>query len=479
MAGVGKTKAGDFTVIRLLGKGDVGKVYLVRHKRDKGYYAMKVIKKEEILRRKKFHRLATEWEVLCGSDHPFVARLLWCFQSRTKVYFVMEYCAGGEFFRFLQKQKGSKLDENAAKFYAAEVLLALEYLHLNGFVYRDVKPENILMNSKGHIVITDFDLSKKTSAEPQIVITKIKDPQGAKVPATQVTTPPTNEGFSSFVGTAEYIAPEVINDAGHNYAVDWWGFGILLYEMLFGTTPFKGTSQSDTFKKIAQNVPVSFPSRPAVSDACKALIKGLLNPVPKQRLGSTHGATEIKSHKWFKGINFTLIRNEEPPLLPIVSDPALIRSCDDLDDVMSDTDPEGFTSLESAQELLKSYRRTNLHDPAKKTSPYNHPAHVEVDPFRSLHYFARNDIEKCKYGLPTTPDTPTQGCTGFGSGSLLPPPPQVNLPKPMHESVHTISPPTPTLTHRITEKIKYALFRTGSSDSLRSPPPAAQQVYDV
>eukprot|EP01064_Diplonema_japonicum_P001155 TRINITY_DN10739_c0_g1_i1.p1 TRINITY_DN10739_c0_g1~~TRINITY_DN10739_c0_g1_i1.p1 ORF type:complete len:485 (+),score=62.45 TRINITY_DN10739_c0_g1_i1:110-1564(+) len=466
-----QAKATDFRVIHLLGKGDVGHVYLVEHREMGGFYAMKVIQKEEILRRKKLHRLTTEWEVLCGHDHPFMARLYWCFQSCTKLYFVMEYCPGGEFFRFLQKQKGSKLTEDAARFYAAEVLLALEYLHLNGFVYRDMKPENILMNCEGHLMLTDFDLSKKTTSEPKIVVSKAT----AKMKGSQVaTTPPSDENFSSFVGTAEYIAPEVIKDVGHNFAVDWWGFGILIYEMLYGTTPFKGTTQDDTFKKITQaSGPLHFPSRPVVSDSCKALIKGLLNPTAKLRLGSTSDAAEIKAHKWFKSVNFTLIRNQNPPLIPIVADPEILKKKSKMvnnDGVLSDSDPDNFIKARAVQEALKRNSK-NTHNPSKRITPYNHPGHDVVDPFRALVYYEHHDIGNRKYALPTTPTAPTLGCTGFGRDSVegkgrgydRP----VRLPAAMMQENVDRSPPIPTLTHRITEKLRFAFFRSGSGENLK------------
>ena len=481
-----EARATDFSIVRLLGKGDIGRVYLVRHKATRETYAMKVVDKKDVLRRNKVHRLHTEWSVLQEHDHPFVAKLHWSFQSRTKFYFVMEYCAGGEFFRFLQRQKGSRLPEPAAKFYAAEVLIALEYLHVNGLVYRDIKPENILMNSAGHLLLTDFDLSKKTcptlrlsssgpppsqksranSVDPRSAAAAAATPPfeaaGGCVPSASAATthgapagsapkvtfgasscpetaaaiggccgtgdgdggggdgrdgpggasarqggagaalgqrmarsvsdptgnrrvagagagarsgggvcgggcddddalvvyfkrkwnvsvvPNVENGCSSFVGTAEYIPPEVLAQQGDTnvHAIDFWGFGILLYEMLYGATPFKGATQAETFRNIrnqaaacadgssgggakekekaasaaatAATERLKFPDKPPVSDSAKKLIRALLHPNPVHRLGSKQGAAEVKGHKWFRDTNFTLIRHLAPPLEPLL-----------------------------------------------------------------------------------------------------------------------------------------------------------------
>eukprot|EP01060_Flectonema_neradi_P028365 TRINITY_DN3811_c0_g1_i1.p1 TRINITY_DN3811_c0_g1~~TRINITY_DN3811_c0_g1_i1.p1 ORF type:complete len:581 (+),score=113.51 TRINITY_DN3811_c0_g1_i1:54-1796(+) len=497
-----KVKASDFDVIRLLGKGAVGKVYLVRHLYTGEPYAMKVVQKEDILRRNKIHRLQTEWNVLCQYDHPFVARLYSCFQSSSKLYFVMEYCAGGEFFRFLQKQQGGRLEESAARFYAAEVLLALEFLHANGFVYRDVKPENILMTAEGHVLLTDFDLSKKTAAEPQIVISSAATTSKAKSRTSpqqrsigQISTPPTAEGFSSFVGTPEYIAPEIIRDSGHNYGVDWWGFGILIYEMLYGTTPFKGGSQRETLRKISEGKKVTFPCRPCVSDSAKSLMKALLNPKPSERLGVRSGSVEVKNHKWFRGVSFAMIRNTTPPLKPIIAPDALVRrlssptSITNSEGILSDGDPDDFPRSEKFKQLMsKQHQR---HDNTKRQTPYNHPAMSLIDPFSKMHYFESSKSNGArKYASPITPppgSAPTPGCTGFGSGSKneevahsdqVPPPPLLagngggsgssggTSSDEVKEQTEVPNSTTPPLKTRLAGRIKTALFRQPSASTL-------------
>ncbi|KAJ2816083.1 serine/threonine protein kinase, AGC, partial [Coemansia erecta] len=152
----------SFIKIKLLGKGDVGKVYLVRQKETGKLYAMKVLSKAEMIKRNKIKRVLAEQEILATANHPFIVTLYHTFQSDERLYFCMDYCIGGEFFRVLQSRPGKCLPEEDAKFYAAEVTCALEYLHLSGFIYRDLKPENILLHETGHIMLTDFDLSKQS-----------------------------------------------------------------------------------------------------------------------------------------------------------------------------------------------------------------------------------------------------------------------------------------------------------------------------
>jgi len=195
---------------------------------------------------------------------------------------------------------------------------ALEYLHQKGFIYRDLKPENILMHATGHVLLTDFDLSKHatTPVQPRIV-TKMFSGNTGVVSEPELIT-------NSFVGTEEYLAPEVIKGTGHDGSVDWWTFGILIYEMLYGVTPFKGKNQQDTFNKIQKQTEVTFPPHPrgtAVTKTVKSLLKGLLTSDKKKRLGTTGGATDIKDHPFFKDIKWALLRQMTPPIVPKLSDP--------------------------------------------------------------------------------------------------------------------------------------------------------------
>ncbi|CEP08394.1 hypothetical protein [Parasitella parasitica] len=308
----------SFVKVRMLGKGDVGKVYMVRQKGTDKLYAMKVLSKKEMIKRNKIKRALAEQEILTTSNHPFIVTLYHCFQSQDYLYFVMEYCI---FLSALQLRPGKCLSEDGARFYAAEVTAALEYLHLQGHIYRDLKPENILLHQSGHIMLTDFDLSKGSSPPGRPGVVKSKS---ARQPPS-IDTKSCVEGLrtNSFVGTEEYIAPEVIKGCGHTSSVDWWTLGILIYEMLYGTTPFKGTSRNETFAKILHVEP-HFPHQPEpyngnISSNCKNLIRKLLQKDEYTRLGSRAGAADVKQHPFFKNTNFALLRNMTPPILPAIS----------------------------------------------------------------------------------------------------------------------------------------------------------------
>ncbi|KZT26991.1 Pkinase-domain-containing protein [Neolentinus lepideus HHB14362 ss-1] len=307
----------SFQKIKMLGRGDVGKVFLVREKKTSKLFAMKVLSKKEMVQRKKIKRALTEQEILATANHPFIVTLYHSFQSDEYLYFCMEYCMGGEFFRALQTRPGKCLPEDAARFYAAEVVAALEYLHLMGFIYRDLKPENILLHQSGHIMLSDFDLAKQSGQAGALPPTiSQSEPDGVLLVDTRSCT--ANFRTNSFVGTEEYIAPEVIEGHGHTSAVDWWTLGILIYEMIFATTPFKGEQRHDTFANICE-LAVQFRDTPKLSIAGKDVVVRLLDKNEHTRLGSKTGASEVKQHKWFAKINWGLLRNMRPPIVPASS----------------------------------------------------------------------------------------------------------------------------------------------------------------
>ncbi|KAI9155384.1 Serine/threonine-protein kinase nrc-2 [Paramyrothecium foliicola] len=309
----------SFDKIKLIGKGDVGKVYLVREKKSGRLYAMKVLSKKEMIKRNKIKRALAEQEILATSNHPFIVTLYHSFQSEDYLYLCMEYCSGGEFFRALQTRPGKCIPEDDARFYAAEVTAALEYLHLMGFIYRDLKPENILLHQSGHIMLSDFDLSKQSGpgGKPTMIVGK----NGARtdaLPTIDTRSCIADFRTNSFVGTEEYIAPEVIKGSGHTSAVDWWTLGILIYEMLYGTTPFKGKNRNATFANILRE-DVPFPDHagaPQISNLCKSLIRKLLIKDENRRLGARAGASDIKAHPFFRTTQWALIRHMKPPIVP-------------------------------------------------------------------------------------------------------------------------------------------------------------------
>ena len=214
------------------------------------------------------------------------------FQSKDKLYFVLDYCAGGELFFHLGKE--GRFSENRARFYAAEIILAISYVHSLDIIYRDLKPENVLLDAQGHIRLTDFGLSKEGISN-------------------------SSSGANSFCGTPEYLAPEILNRQGHGRAVDWWSLGALLYEMLTGLPPFYCQDRERLFEKIRKselNYPPSL-SRPAVS-----LLKGLLTKDPTRRLGSgPNDDQDIRRHEFFASINWEKLFHGEvaPPWRPKIS----------------------------------------------------------------------------------------------------------------------------------------------------------------
>ncbi|KAI1983503.1 serine/threonine protein kinase, AGC [Ophidiomyces ophidiicola] len=310
---------GSFDKIKLIGKGDVGKVYLVREKKSNRLYAMKVLSKKEMIKRNKIKRALAEQEILATSNHPFIVTLYHSFQSEDHLYLCMEYCSGGEFFRALQTRPGKCIPEDDARFYAAEVTAALEYLHLMGFIYRDLKPENILLHQSGHIMLSDFDLSKQSGpgGAPTMIVGR-NGTSSSSLPTIDTKSCIANFRTNSFVGTEEYIAPEVIKGDGHTSAVDWWTLGILIYEMLYGTTPFKGKNRNATFANILRDE-VPFPdngSAQQISNLCKSIIRKLLIKDETRRLGARAGASDVKTHPFFRTTQWALIRHMKPPMIP-------------------------------------------------------------------------------------------------------------------------------------------------------------------
>jgi serine/threonine protein kinase len=255
----------DYKFLKVIGTGSFGKVYLVEYK-DGIHYAMKVLDKRNIVDKKQNDHIMAERNVMSKVDHPFVVKMHRAFQSDNKLYFVLDFLNGGELFFHLKKE--GRFTENKARFYAAEVVLALEHLHKNGIIYRDLKPENILLGDDGHIKLTDFGLSKTG------VMGNIQ--------------------WYTFCGTPEYLSPEIINGKGHTKSVDWWSFGLLLYEMLSGTHPFKSKrkNRQQIFNQITDE-PVSM--LPGFSDEASDLLTELLKIDPNERLGNSDGdADDIK-----------------------------------------------------------------------------------------------------------------------------------------------------------------------------------------
>lgn len=283
-----KMSVDDFDLLKVVGKGSFGKVMQVRRKATGKVYAMKVLKKQQLVARKQVAHTQTERKVLQNIDHPFIVSLRFAFQTPEKLYMILDYFTGGELF-FHLKNTG-KFPERRAMFYAAEITAAIDCLHQHDIVYRDLKPENVLLDNDGHIMLTDFGLSKESITETNLTHT--------------------------FCGTPEYLAPEVIHGSGYGKPVDWWSLGTLLYEMLTGLPPFYNQNLHVMYERIIR-AKLTFPDY--LSEDAKDLLSKMLERDPKKRIGSKN-AEEIKKHPFFKSIDWEkLLRREiEPPFKPII-----------------------------------------------------------------------------------------------------------------------------------------------------------------
>lgn len=285
----------DFEVLRLLGKGTFGVVYQVRNKDNGRIYAMKILSKKMIVKKKEIAHTIGERNILVRTSaaaSPFIVGLKFSFQTLTDLYLVTDYMSGGELFWHLQRE--GRFNEDRAKFYIAELILSLEHLHDNDIVYRDLKPENILLDANGHIALCDFGLSKANL---------------------------NNDGTTNtFCGTTEYLAPEVLLDeSGYTKMVDFWSLGVLIFEMCCGWSPFYAENTQVMYKNIAYGK-VKFP-KDVMSPEGRAFVKALLNRNPKLRLGATNDARELKAHPFFHDIDWALLKSKNipPPFKPHIA----------------------------------------------------------------------------------------------------------------------------------------------------------------
>ncbi|CAK1585511.1 unnamed protein product [Parnassius mnemosyne] len=287
-----KADPSQFELLKVLGEGSFGKVFLVRKVSgaDTGtLYAMKVLKKATLKVRDR-ERTKMERNILVEMGHPFIVKLHYAFQTAGKLYLILDFLRGGDLFSRLSKEV--MFTEEDVKFYLAELALALEHVHKLGIIYRDLKPENILLDADGHIALTDFGLSKL---------------------------PPSSDKAYSFCGTVEYMAPEVVNRRGHTFAADWWSFGVLMFEMLTGNLPFHGSTRHETMTQILK-AKLGMPSN--LSEEAQSLLRALFKRNPQNRLGAgPNGIEDIKNHEFFASIDWDALLKKEvvPPFRPAVS----------------------------------------------------------------------------------------------------------------------------------------------------------------
>ncbi|CAB4055415.1 RPS6KB [Lepeophtheirus salmonis] len=284
----GRVYRSDFKVLKFLGKGSYGKVYQVCMKTpERPIYAMKAVRKGEIKDNEcDIVHTRTERDVLTTTDHPFIVKMHYAFETKSKVYLIQEFLRGGELFSRIEKE--TMFLEDVAKFYLCEIILALEYLHGLDIIYRDLKSENILLARDGHIKLIDFGLSKMGVDKDNLATT--------------------------FCGTVEYMAPEVINRKGHGKPADWWSLGTFAFDILNGFPPFHSQNRQKLFEKIKKST-INFPSY--MTPDAKDLIRKLLRKCQNKRLGSNNGS-DVKSHPFFRDIEWDKVykRLYKPPYSP-------------------------------------------------------------------------------------------------------------------------------------------------------------------
>uniref|UniRef100_A0A672SFW7 non-specific serine/threonine protein kinase n=1 Tax=Sinocyclocheilus grahami TaxID=75366 RepID=A0A672SFW7_SINGR len=301
---VSEVSVADFDYLKVIGTGSFGKVFLATHRDNGRYYAVKVLQKHNLNNEGGEYdcmniNIMCEHSVLLKTlNHPFLVKLHFSFQTKDRLYLVLDYACGGELFYHLQRK--GVFGEPRARFYAAEMACALGYLHSLKIVYRDLKPENILLDSAGHVVLTDFGLCK----------------EGMSGRGTTRT----------FCGTPEYLAPEVLLQKEYDRTVDWWGLGAVLHEMLYGLPPFYNADRLEMLRNIIYQPLVL---KPGVSSAARDLLKRLLNRDRAKRLGAKRDLTELQSHPFLSIHRDELVAKKiTPPYVPLLSGPGDLTNID-------------------------------------------------------------------------------------------------------------------------------------------------------
>lgn len=283
----------DFDVLRMIGKGSFGKVLLIRRKQTLQLYAVKILDKSFLMRKQQVEHTKTERRVLASIMHPFIVCLHYAFQSKSKLFFVLDYCPGGDLFFHLSRT--GCFPEHMAKFFTAEIVLALMHLHQEGIAYRDLKPENIMLDVEGHVKLADFGLAK----------------EGIRSHL---------NGTYTMCGTPEYLPPEILSREGHGTAVDWWNLGMVLYELLTGRPPWYTQDRKELFDRL-RGAALDFPE--GLSAEAMDLIQGLLTRDPSERLGASD-PREVTYHPFFADIDWNALYNRQvtPPYRPcLYTDP--------------------------------------------------------------------------------------------------------------------------------------------------------------
>jgi len=309
-----KKSVRDFNFGSVLGEGSYSTVYLATDRQTLREYAVKVLEKRHIIKEKKTKYVNIEKNTLNRlTEHPGIVRLYYTFQDETSLYYVLDLCSGGELLGVLKKT--GTFDVECTRFYGAQILDAIEYMHSRGVIHRDLKPENVLLDDQMHVKITDFGTAK--------LLPDPRDPAPAQPPDEGPGGSKDGKRAASFVGTAEYVSPELLTDKSAGKPCDLWAFGCIIYQLLVGRPPFKAASEYLTFQKIV-NLEYEFPS--GFPPAARDLVERCLVLDPSRRLTVEH----IKNHEFFDGQLFgrELWRRKAPrlrPYVPAAQEPQIIQ----------------------------------------------------------------------------------------------------------------------------------------------------------
>ncbi|CAN6891998.1 hypothetical protein Bca4012_092329 [Brassica carinata] len=356
-----RTSIDDFEIIKPISRGAFGKVFLARKRTTGDFFAIKVLKKLDMIRKNDFERILEERNILITVRYPFVVRFFYSFTCSDNLYLVMEYLNGGDLYSLLQKV--GCLDDDIARIYIAELVLALEYLHSLNIVHRDIKPDNLLIAHDGHIKLTDFGLSKIGLINNTIDLSGPESDASPRKSSRHFQKSKEEERIRhSAVGTPDYLAPEILLGTEHGYAADWWSVGIILFELITGIPPFTAARPEIIFDNIL-NGKMPWPDVPGqMSYEAQDLINRFLVHEPEKRLGA-NGAAEVKSHPFFRGVDWENLAMQKAAFVPqpeSIHDTSYFvsrfgeKSCSD-----SDTDNDNESYPNSGDELDEC---TNLAD---------------------------------------------------------------------------------------------------------------------
>ena len=354
----------EYESLKIIGRGAFGEVHVCREIKTGKIYAVKKIKKDILLQKNQIIHIRSEQKFMSKVKSPWIVDLKASFQEDDYLYLVMEFCQGGDFMNLLIKK--DILSEDEARFYTAELILAVESIHKLDCIHRDIKPDNILIDKNGHIKLSDFGLAKISENLGQSPILFNKKNKKNR---------PTHQKNYSCVGTAYYVAPEVLKKTGYSEDIDWWSVGVIFFEMLVGYAPFCSEETKDVcYKVINWKKFLKIPDDIVLSREAEDLIAKMINN-SNERLGK-NGVEEIKAHPFFKNINWNNIRNTKAPFIP---------------ELQNDYDTKYFESFEYEEEFyppVKKFKR-------RKDIEFLGYTYKEGDELYKDVYDDEDEIDKC------------------------------------------------------------------------------------